>query len=525
MRAPRRDHREGKVETLHEKLFKAAERFGDRVAVMSRDRETSFREFADRVERLAGGLQSTGLRKGDRVSILAHNRLDYLACHFATSRIGVILHVMNTRHVVPEWLWAMNDAESSALIVDREHAGAIPELRRGCPSLRFVAGIGEVEGADFTTDQLADSGHDVRDVPRIHPRDPVLLIYTSGTTGRPKGCLQTQVGSSTVDDLTAEVMNVTEDDVYMAIMPYFHQAGMIRSRATMIRGGANVVPEALKIDEIVQLMAEKKVTITMLVSSQQGLVLVDRAVNQGLDFSSLRLLISGGGMGRKTMLALKVLCDALKCDFMGIYGQTECTGPVTVVSGEVAFQNPDTCGKPMRGIDLEIWDENNRKVPPGVVGEIMVRSKMTASYWKNPEANEALYTGEWLHTGDLGRLDEEGYLYFVDRKKDLIKTGGENVYPQEVEAVLNQHPGIAEVTVIGLPDPQWGEAVTAVIVSADGKDISLEEIKAFCRGKIAGYKIPKMVKMVDSIPKNETGKVVKRELRERFLKEEAGRMA
>jgi acyl-CoA synthetase (AMP-forming)/AMP-acid ligase II len=511
---------EDRVELLHEKLFKAAEKYAGRTAVISKGRETSFEQFAERVERLAGALQSLGLGKGDRVSILAHNCMDYLTYHFATSMIGVILHVMNTRHVVPEWLWAMNDAESSGLVVDRSHAGVVPELRAGCAGLRFVAGIGQVEGADFTTDQLVDSGKSVRNAPPIHPEDPVLLIYTSGTTGLPKGCLQAQVGSSTVDDLTAEVMHATEEDVYMAIMPYFHQAGMIRSRATMIKGGANVVPEALEMDEIVKLMAEKRVTITMLVSTRQGLVLLDKAVNQGVDFSSLRLIISGGGMGEKTMLALKVLCDTLKCDFMGIYGQTECTGPVTVVSGGAAFENPDTCGKPMKGIDLEIWDENNEKVPPGVVGEIMVRSKMTARYWKNPEANEALYTGEWLHTGDLGKLDEDGYLYFVDRKKDLIKTGGENVYPQEVEMVLNQHPGVAEVTVIGLPDPKWGEAVTAVVVSADGSDLSLEEIKAFCRGKIAGYKIPKIIKVVDAIPKNETGKVVKRELKERFMKEE-----
>ena len=206
---------------------------------------------------------------------------------------------------------------------------------------------------------------------------------------------------------------------------------------------------------------------------------------------------------------------------MGIWGQTECTGPVTVVKGDVAFENPDTCGKPMSGIDLEIWDDDNNKLPAGVPGEIVVRSKMTASYWNNPDANDALYTGEWLHTGDLGKLDEDGYLYFVDRKKDLIKTGGENVYPQEVENLLNRHPAVAEVTVIGLPDPKWGEAVTAVVVSKDGNDLSLEEMKAFCKGNIAGYKIPKIIKMVEKIPKNETGKVIKRELRERFQKEEA----
>jgi len=265
-------------------------------------------------------------------------------------------------------------------------------------------------------------------------------------------------------------------------------------------------------------MPERGVSITMLVSGQQAMTLLDKAMNQGRDFSALRLLISGGGMGAKAMQGLKVLCDALHCEFMGIWGQTECTGPVTVVKGDVAFSNPYTCGQPMPGIDLQIWSDANEPRPAGETGEILVRSNMTAKYWNNPEANTALYTGKWLHTGDLGRLDAEGYLYFVDRKKDLVKTGGENVYPQEVEAVLSQHPSIAEVTIIGLPDPTWGEAVTAVIVPADGCSVSLEEVKAFCQGKIAGYKVPKGIQLVDVIPKNETGKVVKRELRDRFAR-------
>lgn len=508
------------MDLLHDKLFRTAKKYGYRIAIYSQNEETSFEQFANRVECLAGALESLGLKKGDRVSILSQNRMDYLTYHFATSIIGVILHVMNTRLVTREWLWAMNDAQSSALIVDETHAGVVPELKSGCPRLRFVAGIGSVDGADLATDQLVDSKRRVRNHPRILPEDPVLSIYTSGTTGLPKGCLQNQQGSSTVDDLTADVMDVTDRDVYMAIMPYFHQAGLIRSRATMIRGGANVVPEALTIEEITDLMVEKKVTITMLVSVGQGMSLVDKAVNKGMDFSPLRLIISGGGMGAKTMQLLKVLCDTLQCDFMGIWGQTECTGPVTVVKGDIAVDNPDTCGKPMNGIDLEIWDNDNNKLPAGAPGEIMVRSKMTARYWNNPDANEALYTGEWLHTGDLGKLDEHGYLYFVDRKKDLIKTGGENVYPQEVENILNRHPAVAEVTVIGLPDPKWGEAVTAVVVSKDGNYLSLEEVKAFCKGNIAGYKIPKIIKMVENIPKNETGKVIKRELRDRFQSEE-----
>jgi acyl-CoA synthetase (AMP-forming)/AMP-acid ligase II len=319
-----------------------------------------------------------------------------------------------------------------------------------------------------------------------------------------------------VDDLTAKAMEATHRDVYMAIMPYFHQAGMIRTRATMIRGGTNIVPEGLKIDEIADLMSERKASISMIVSAEQALVLLDKAGNRNVDYSSLRLIISGGGLGEKTMGLFRMLCDALGCEFMGIWGQTECTGPVTVVRGRTAFENPETCGKPMDGIDLEIWGEGNARLPPKTTGEIMVRSVMTARYWNNEDANRALYTDQWLHTGDLGELDDQGYLYFMGRKKDLVKTGGENVYPKEVENVLGEHPAISEVTVIGLPDPKWGEAVTAVVVLKEEAGLSLEEVKAFCRDRIAGYKIPKGLKIVNEIPKNATGKVLKRELRDRF---------
>ena len=507
------------TDTLHTQLFRAAEKHAERVAVCDPRAVLSFAQFASRVQHLAGALQSLGLSQGDRISLLAQNRTDYLTYHFATSQLGVILHVMNTRHVVGEWAWAIQDAQSLALIVDEPHTAAAEALRPLCPSLRFVVGIGAVQGADFETDAQVAAGKRVLSAPRSAPEDPVLLIYTSGTTGLPKGCLQNQRGSTTIDQLTADAMQATEHDVYMAIMPYFHQAGMIRSRAVMLRGGSSVVPEGLAIDAIADLMAERKVTITMLVSAKQGLVLLDKSMNHGRDYAALRLLISGGGMGAKVMPLLKLLCDALGCEFMGIWGQTECTGPVTVVQGEVAFANPTTCGKPMRGIDLQIWGPDNTPLPHGESGEIMVRSSMTARYWNNPEANAALYTGEWLHTGDLGRIDEDGFLYFSDRKKDLIKTGGENVYPQEVEAVLNLHPSIAEVTVIGLADPLWGQAVTAVIVPKAGSDLVLDDLKEFCKGKIASYKIPKQIKLVDSIPKNETGKVIKRALRDRFTEE------
>jgi fatty-acyl-CoA synthase len=203
---------------------------------------------------------------------------------------------------------------------------------------------------------------------------------------------------------------------------------------------------------------------------------------------------------------------------MGIYGQTEVTGPATSISGEDYFAKPHSCGRPMRGIELQIWDEIKRPVPAGTVGEIMIRSKTCIpGYWNNDAANRSLYTGEWLHTGDLARIDDMGFVYFVDRKKELIKTGGENVYPREVEDALRSHPAIAELAVIGLPDPAgWGEKVTVVVILNAGYALSLDDIKARCRNRIAGYKIPKALKIVDQIPRNHTGKIMKLALKEQL---------
>ena len=501
---------------LHEKLRKITDKFPQKIALVSPGTDTTFEQFQNRVDHLAGALESMGLKKGDRVSILSQNRLDYLTFHFATSMLGVILNVMNTRHVIPEWQWVLIDAQNSCLVVDESFTDVVPELKSSCPSLRYTIGIDTNENVDFTTGQLVEQQKKVQNIPHIEPEHPVLLIYTSGTTGRPKGCLQTQVGSCTIDDLTAKSIAACENDAYMAVMPYFHQAGVIRTRAIMMNGGANVLPESLEIDDIVDLMAEKKVTVTMIVSTQQALKLLDKSEKEGKGYFSLRLIISGGGMGEKGMGMMKLFCDSLECEYMGIWGQTECTGPVTVVSGGTAFENPNTCGKPMEGIELEIWNDKKVKLPIGTVGEIMVRSSMTASYWSNPEANNKLYTENWLHTGDLGRLDQDGYLYFKDRKKELIKTGGENVYPSEVERVLANHPSVSELAVIGLPDKEWGEKVTAVVVLNIGQALTLNELKAFCQGKIAGYKIPKSIHIVETIPKNQTGKTMKVKLQEQF---------
>jgi len=502
---------------IQDALHEAVHKHGDRTAFDSPNDRITFDHLWERVSYIAGALSDLGLKKGERIGILSGNCSDYMVYHYAAAKIGAILLVLNTRHTAQELIRALDDAEASALIISEDHQAILEALTGACASIKFTIGIGSVENATYSTKDLADARRALETVPKLSDTDPILLIYTSGTTGRPKGALQTHEGSVMIDQLTAQALAIRQNDVYLAFMPYFHQAGLIRTRATMNTGATNLIPGKIDPQNLVSTIVKKRVSITMLVPPYDTL-LTEIADREKLTFPALRYIIGAGGAGPVHAERMRVFCERFDCRYMGIYGQTEVTGPATIITGEDYFSKPYSCGKPMEEIDLQIWDEMQRPAPAGTVGEIMIRSKTCIpGYWKNDEANQSLYTGEWLHTGDLARIDDDGFVYFVDRKKELIKTGGENVYPREVEDVLGSHPAIADLAVIGLADPAgWGEKVSAVVILKSGYALSLDEVKAYCRNKIAGYKIPKELKIVDKIPRNHTGKIQKLALKEQL---------
>lgn len=505
------------MNTLHDVLTSVVNRFGDRVAFDSPDGQLTFRQFGSHVNHLAGALSSLGIKKGDRVAILATNCVDYIAYHYATASLGAILLVLNVRHTEVELQWAINDAEPSALIIGTDFQAMLGNLQAACVSVEYTIAIGEKGTADYSTSNLYEMQKPFTPPAELSELDPALLIYTSGTSGRPKGTLQTHQGSIVIDQLTANSLEIQENDVYLAFMPYFHQAGLIRTRATLLNGGVNLVRGKVDPETLIACILEQNVSITMLPPPYDEL-LIKIANERQLAFPSLRFIIGGGGMGVRHAERMRLFCERFACRYMGVYGQTEVTGPATVITDDDYFSRPESCGKPMAGIGLEIWDENKNPVPTGSIGEIVISGKTCIPrYWRNDEANRELYSGAWLHTGDMGRLDAEGFLFLKGRIKELIKTGGENVYPKEVEDVLFQHDAIEDVAVIGLPDPgQWGEKVAAVVVLKPGESLSANEVKDFCGRKIANYKIPKSLKCVDSLPRNHSGKVLKRVLQEQF---------
>jgi len=501
-----------KPRLLHDELVLAAESWPDEVAFVTPNSEISFGELERKSAALAGAIQGLGLERGDRLAILGHNSADYLAWHYGAVKAGLIFHVLNTRLVAGELKWMIDHAESAALIADRDFAPLARKLLSDCPSLGLAVGMEGEAGLDHETEALVARGDEPRPV-SIDPKDPALMIYTSGTTGRPKGALQSHAGSLVADQLTREAVAITRHDTYLALMPFFHQAGLIRSRATLLAGGRTVIAGKVEASATAEAIVDYGITFTMIASPQQNSAIREKVAAEGAEgFQSLRMILGGGGLGPRATGTLERICDALGCEYFGVYGQTETTGPAVFITGQDVFDRPSSCGQPLRGVGVEIWDDGGAPLGHEEVGEIMVSGPITASYWRNDEANQALYTGDWVHTGDLGYLDSEGFLYIKGRVKELIKTGAENVYPREVEAVLEDHPEIRDVAIFGLPDDRWGEVVVAALVCRGENPLSLEEVKDFCRGKIGGYKIPKALLLVEEIPRNHTGKILRGEL-------------
>lgn len=518
---------------LHDILDSVVTAHGSRIAFDESGHEMRFDSFAERVDVLAGALEELDVIRGDRLAILAPNSVDYLAYHYATASLGVILTVLNTRHVEPELVFAIRDAEACGLVIHGGFRGVFEAISGSCPTLRFSVSIGEDDAwsggapTTHTTEALVAAGSRRKQAIVRDDKLPAVLIYTSGTTGRPKGALQTHEGSTAMDQRTVEMLSLAPDDAYLAFMPYFHQAGLVRSRATLQAGARNVIPGKLTPETIAEFLIEKEITFTMLVPPYDG-ALRKAVAEGGPALPRLRYLLGGGGAGVRHARQVREFCEAIGCRFLGVYGQTEVTGVITIIESEDYFDRPESCGRPLCDIDVELWDDAGRVLRPksggsesergfSEVGEIMARSRRCVpGYWNRGQDSKALYSGEWLHTGDLGKWDTEGFLYFVSRKKELIKTGGENVYPSEVEAVLRDLPGLRDLVVLGLPDRSWGEAVTAVLVPAPGVDFQLEDVQTFCRGKLAGYKIPKRIHTLESIPRNHTGKPLKTKLAQKL---------
>ena len=487
-----------------------------RVALTFEGRHTTYTALNQHANQVANGLRAMNPATGTRVAVLAKNADHFYELLFGAAIAGQVLVPVNWRLAPPELAYILNDSQTEALFVGEEFFPVVDQIHSQLPALKQVLAFSSAHPdweayVPWRERQAAiDSEVDVA------AADVALQLYTSGTTGHPKGAQLTHRNLMVALAGTADYRPCTAADVNLACMPQFHVAGCNFGLFGLYGGARTVIMREPVPTEILRLIPAERVTITNAVPALL-LFLLQAPGCRETDFSSLRLIVYGAAP-----IPLDLLETALatfQCDFEHVYGMTEATGIVTMLAP--ADHDPNggarmrSCGKPVATITgLRIVDGEDVEVPVGQVGEIVLRSdQVMLGYWNQPEATAEAIRDGWFHTGDAGYLDADGYLYIHDRVKDMIISGGENIYPAEVESALFGHPAVADVDVIGVPDERWGEAVKAVVVQQPGVEVTEVELIAYCRERIAHYKAPKSVDFADTLPRNAAGKILKRELR------------
>ena len=481
----------------------------------------TYSEYNARVNSLVHALQELGANKGDAIGILSWNCLDYVIVFGAAMKGGYVLSRFNSRLSADELNYLINYSEVKTLFVGPEQAETIKSLRPQLTGVKnFVSLEGQSPNMIDLKELLASYPGEEPDV-QVDEDDCLHIIYTSGTTGVPRGAVYAHRQSW--EDCRTYIINlgIQPDDRHLQVSPIFHIAGDTMLRSILYIGGCNVITKFFDAAATLQLIQDEKITHVSIVPTHLIAMMAVPDADK-YDVSSLKYIWYGG-----SPMPLEVLKRGLVTfgDVFGQgYGMSE-SGPAIChlpkedhnVLGKPEEKRLSSAGQPDIGVQVRIVDDKDNDVAPGEMGEIIVRSKHNMiEYWKKPEDTSNTIVDGWLHTGDMGYYDEKGYVYIVDRKNDKIITGGENVYPREVEEVLYQHPMVQEAAVIGIPDPYWVEKVHAIVCLKKKNSTTAEELIALCKKNMASYKAPKSVEFVESLPKNAAGKIMKRELREKY---------
>ncbi len=485
-------------------LAKRAWLDGGRLALIAGDRRLSFAELDAEACRAANVLRARGVRAGDRVAALLKNGLDYVALYYGAAKIGSILCAMNWRLTAQEIGYILGDSEPKLLVHDAEFAETVSAASRRdfwC----YEAGAGGTWREDL------DAASAQEGVAETSPDDPLVLVYTSGTTGRPKGAVLTHRQMFWASATMAASHDYRQGDVNLVTTPLFHVGGLSFATLFVHMGATLLLPRAWDPGAALKLIAKEKVNHFFAVPAILRSLLAHPEFITA-DLSSLRWILCGGAAVPPDLIAT---IGRRGIPVQQTYGATETAGPATLVDLAHVANKAGSAGLPYFHTELRIANVRNEEVPAGEIGEVQVRAPhVFAGYWRNVEASRAVFAGDWLKTGDLGRRDSDGYLFLVDRAKDVIITGGENVYPAEIETVLHEHPAIAEAAVFGVSDSEWGEVPCAAVVLRPGQTVTLEMLRDFCQGRLARYKQPRsLVVRAAPLPRNASGKVLKGELR------------
>jgi len=516
---------------LNELLPKAVRLYPEKEAVVCGDLRMTYQAFAARVWRLAQGLRDLGIAQGDRVAVLHENSHEYLEAYFAAAHLGIILVSLNYRLAAKELAGILNDSESRMLIAQgsfHEKAKDLCERVSTLEKIIWTRTDGQVLNAeDMEYESLLKNHPDQPPpAPVISDDDVAHLYYTSGTTGQPKGVMLTHKNVKSHALGTIAELHLTDRDRWFHVAPLFHLADAWATFALTWVGGKHVLLPSFDALSVCRLIEKEKITLSNLIPTMLNMMVNHFDVGN-FDYSSLRVLLSGGApIAPETV---RKIIDAFGCDYIQTYGMTETSPYLTLsilkdhlktLSREDQLIFKAKTGREFIGVNLRVVDEDGNDVAmnESQVGEIIVKGDtVTPGYWRMPEETDKAFRDGWLYTGDLAVMDAERYVNIVDRKKDMILTGGENVYSSEVENVLYTHPDVLEAAVIGVPDAHWGEAVKACVVLKAGCSATENEIIAYCRKDLAGYKTPKRVDFLETLPKTGSGKIYKKGLRQPVL--------
>jgi O-succinylbenzoate-CoA ligase len=498
---------------IFEMLQTTAQRLPDKIALICDDEVFSYKAFLDKVLALAGQFQKMGVNKGDRVALLFPNCPEMAIAYFACAAMGAVSVPLNNRLTAKDLTYMINDSSATLFLAGYQFWEISQQIKGELHSVKafIYAGPERKEGALYFADLIA--GPDQALLPDLSPDDAATIMYTSGTTGLPKGAMMSHRNIFSNARNCGAALNYKESDRTLIVVPLFHVTGLNSQLVAFVYvGGTCVIMKAYKTAEMIQAIKRHRITVLFNVPTMYVLMLINESLQED-DLASVRLAAYGGApMDKETIIQLQ---ERFGMDLYNAYGLTETSSLTTVLPACDAVRKAPSVGLPVSGVQVMAVDPAGKEVKPGEPGELLIKGpNIVSGYFNKPEVTQKSIVDGWLHTGDVARIDEEGYVYIVDRLKDMIVRGGENIYSLEVESVLFAHPKVLETAVVPELHKIFGEVVKAFVVLKPGEEATPEEIIDFCRQNMADYKVPAKVVFVPELPRNPGGKVTKNKLKE-----------